>query len=189
MQKEIFFETIIIGGGPSGSSCGIELLKKNNLFGIKVVLGGTTRQASVYNALKACANPDIVAIHDAARPLVKQEDIKNCLETAIKTKAAILGVRAVDTIKKTDENNKITSTPDRNCLWYVQTPQIFEYSLIMQAHKKFEGQGFSDDSGLVEALGKDVYISEGSYSNIKITTKKDIHLAQMMYVSGEINCT
>lgn len=166
-----------------------ELLKKNNLFGIKVVPGGTTRQASVYNALKACANPDIVAIHDAARPLVKQEDIKNCLETAIKTKAAILGVRAVDTIKKTDENNKITSTPDRNCLWYVQTPQIFEYSLIMQAHKKFEGRGFSDDSGLVEALGKDVYISEGSYSNIKITTKKDIHLAQMMYVSGEINCT
>ena len=159
----------------------IQLLKENNMPDVKVVLGGSTRQASVFNALKACDNADIVAIHDAARPLIKKEDIEKCLTKALETKAAIVGVRAVDTIKKTDENNKITQTPDRKTLWYVQTPQIFDYNLILQAHKQFEGQGFSDDAGLVEALGKPVYISEGSYSNIKITTKKDIYLAQMLY--------
>ena len=158
-----------------------ELLNNNNLSFVQIVIGGATRQASVYNALKACDEPDIVAIHDAARPLIKKEDIEKCLNKAIETKAAIVGVKAVDTIKQTDNNNKITSTPDRNHLWYVQTPQIFDYKIVMQAHKKFEGQGFSDDAGLVEANGKDVYITEGSYSNIKITTKKDILLAQMLY--------
>ncbi len=158
-----------------------ELLNNNNLSFVQIVIGGATRQASVYNALKACEEPDIVAIHDAARPLIKKEDIEKCLNKAIETKAAIVGVKAVDTIKQADNNNKITSTPDRNHLWYVQTPQIFDYKIVMQAHKKFEGQGFSDDAGLVEANGKDVYITEGSYSNIKITTKKDILLAQMLY--------
>ena len=158
-----------------------QLLNNNNLSFVQIVIGGATRQASVYNALKACDEPDIVAIHDAARPLIKKEDIEKCLNKAIETKAAIVGVKAVDTIKQTDNNNKITSTPDRNHLWYVQTPQIFDYKIVMQAHKKFEGQGFSDDAGLVEANGKDVYITEGSYSNIKITTKKDILLAQMLY--------
>lgn len=158
-----------------------ELLNRNNLANIEVVLGGTTRQASVFNALKACNNPDIVAIHDAARPLIKKEDIQNCLDKAKISKAAIVGVKAVDTIKKTDKDNKITDTPNRNELWYVQTPQIFDYKLIMQAHEKFEGQGFSDDAGLVEALGENVFITEGSYSNIKITTKKDIYIAQMLY--------
>ena len=158
-----------------------ELLNNNNLSFVQIVIGGATRQASVYNALKACDEPDIVAIHDAARPLIKKEDIEKCLNKAIETKAAIVGVKAVDTIKQADNNNKITSTPDRNHLWYVQTPQIFDYKIVMQAHKKFEGQGFSDDAGLVEANGKDVYITEGSYSNIKITTKKDILLAQMLY--------
>ncbi len=157
------------------------LLKNYNLQDVKVVLGGSTRQASVFNALKACTAPDVVAIHDAARPLIKKEDIEKCLKKAQETGAAIVAVRAVDTIKMTDENNKITQTPDRKTLWYVQTPQIFDYNLIMQAHKQFEGQGFSDDAGLVEALGKPVYISEGSYSNIKITTKKDIYIAQMLY--------
>ncbi len=158
-----------------------ELLAENNLSEVKIVLGGATRQASVYNALKACDSPDIAAIHDAARPLIKKEDIEKCLNKAIETQAAIVGVKAVDTIKQTDNNNKITATPDRNSLWYVQTPQIFDYKLIMQAHQKFEGESFSDDAGLVEALGKDVYITEGSYSNIKITTPKDICLAQMLY--------
>ena len=158
-----------------------QLLNNNNLSFVQIVIGGATRQASVYNALKACEEPDIVAIHDAARPLIKKEDIEKCLNKAIETKAAIVGVKAVDTIKQADNNNKITSTPDRNHLWYVQTPQIFDYKIVMQAHKKFEGQGFSDDAGLVEANSKDVYITEGSYSNIKITTKKDILLAQMLY--------
>lgn len=158
------------------------LLEKHGLQSlVKVVRGGATRQASVFNALKACDAPDFAVIHDAARPLIKQEDIRKCINKALETKAAIVAVKAVDTIKKTDNSGKILETPDRNTLWYVQTPQIFDYNLIMEAHKKLEGENFSDDSGMVEAMGKDVFISEGSYSNIKITTKKDIYLAQMLY--------
>ena len=158
-----------------------ELLKKYGLEQVKVVRGGATRQASVFNALKACNAPDYAAIHDAARPLIKKEDIEKCLEKAIKTDAAIVAVKAVDTIKVVNKDGEIIDTPDRETLWYVQTPQIFEYNLIMQAHQKFAGQSFSDDAGLVEASGKKVYVSEGSYSNIKITTKKDIYLAQLLF--------
>lgn len=149
-----------------------------NIENLKIVRGGSTRQASIFNALKVCSTPDIVAIHDAARPLIKKEDIEKCIKKALETKAAIVAVKAVDTIKRVDENGKIIETLDRNFLWAVQTPQIFDYKLIFDVHKKLEGRGFSDDAGMVEALGKDVYVVEGSYSNIKITTKKDLYLAE-----------
>ncbi len=155
-----------------------DLTKDNQL--IKVVRGGATRQASVFNALKACSNPDIVAIHDAARPLIKKEHIEKCIEKALEKGAAIVAVKAVDTIKKVDENNKIIETPDRNFLWCVQTPQIFDYSMILSVHEKLEGECFSDDSGMAEFLGHSVYVVEGDYSNIKITTKKDLYLAEML---------
>lgn len=158
-----------------------QLLKEYNYDFVKVVLGGNTRQASVYNALKACCSPDFVAIHDAARPLIKQEDIENCLHMAMDKLAAIVAVKAVDTIKVVKDNAEIVDTPDRDTLWCVQTPQIFDYNLIFHAHKKLEGKSFSDDSGMVEALGNKVFVSQGSDSNIKITTKKDICIAQMLY--------
>ena len=159
-----------------------DFYSKNNI--VKVVRGGATRQTSIFNALKACSDPDIVAIHDAARPLIKYQDIEKCIQKALKHKAAIVAVRAVDTIKKVDEQGKIIETPDRNFLWAVQTPQIFDYNLIFDAHKKLEGKAFSDDSGMLEFLGREVYVVEGSYSNIKITTKKDLYIAQML-VNGD----
>lgn len=158
-----------------------ELLKKYDIKNVKVVRGGATRQASVFNALKACDKPDYVAIHDAARPLIKHEDIQKCLELAMSKKAAIVAVKAVDTIKVVKEDGEIINTPDRDTLWAVQTPQIFDYEMIMDVHKKLEGQSFSDDAGMVEASGMKVFVSEGSYSNIKITTKKDIFLARMLF--------
>lgn len=157
------------------------LLEKYNLLNVKTVLGGATRQASIYNALKVCQYKGLVAIHDAARPLVKEQDIKNCIYLAKDKNAAILAVKAVDTIKIVDENGKITQTPDRNTLWSVQTPQIFEYELIYNAHKILVGESFSDDAGMLEHLGYPVYVCEASYSNIKITTKKDIYLAQLLF--------
>lgn len=147
---------------------------------LKIVRGGLTRQASIFNALKVCNNPDYVAIHDAARPLVSVEDIEKCLDKAVEYRAAVLAVKAVDTIKKADDFGKVIDTPDRKYLWAVQTPQIFDYKLIYNAHKKLEGLSFSDDSGMVEALGVPVYLVEGSYSNIKITTKRDLFLAQIL---------
>ena len=158
-----------------------ELLVKYNIENIKIVRGGNTRQASIYNALKQCSDPDIVAIHDAARPLVKKTDIDKCLQKAVATGSAIVAVKAVDTIKVVNENNKIEATPDRNTLWAVQTPQIFDYKLIFEAHEKLQGQSFSDDAGMLEYLGKEVYVSEGSRSNIKITTPEDLLIAKILY--------
>ena len=152
----------------------------SHIKNLKIVRGGLTRQASIFNALKVCENPDYVAIHDAARPLVLADDIEKCLDKAVESSAAVLAVRAVDTIKRADESGKVIVTPDRKYLWAVQTPQIFDYKLIFNAHKKLEGLSFSDDSGMVEALGVPVYLVEGSYSNIKITTKKDLFLAQSL---------
>ena len=174
-------DEIIVSASESLEPVIKNLLQEHNLNFVKVVRGGLSRQASVFNALKACSNPDYVAIHDAARPLVTTKDIDACLNKAIDTKAAIVAVKAVDTVKKADENGKVTETPDRNFLWYVQTPQIFDYNLILDAHKKLEGLTFSDDAGMLESLGETVYVSEGSYSNIKITTKKDIYIAQSLY--------
>lgn len=163
----------------------IQLLKKYNLTDVKLVRGGFTRQQSVYHALKACSSQDFVAIHDAARPLVRTEDILKCVSKAVHTKAAIVAVRAVDTIKRADENGKIIETPNRETLWSVQTPQVFDYNLIMDAHTTLEGLSFSDDAGMLESLGVNVYVTEGSYSNIKITTKKDIYLAQMLFANKD----
>ena len=97
---------------------------------LRIVRGGKTRQESVFNALKACSAPDFVCIHDAARPLVKLENIENCLKKAMEKGAAITAVKATDTIKKVDDTGKIIETPDRNTLWCVQTPQIFSYKTI-----------------------------------------------------------
>lgn len=152
----------------------------SHIKNLKIVRGGLTRQASIFNALKVCDNSDYVAIHDAARPLVLSDDVERCLDKAVECSAAVLAVRAIDTIKKADASGKVVDTPDRKYLWTVQTPQIFDYKLILNAHKKLEGLSFSDDSGMVEALGVPVYLVEGSYSNIKITTKKDLFLAQAL---------
>ena len=172
---------IIVSAAESLESILKELLEKYNIENIKIVRGGDTRQASIYNALKQCSASDIVAIHDAARPLVKKTDIDKCLQKAVATGAAIVAVKAVDTIKIVNENNKIEATPDRNTLWAVQTPQIFDYKLIFDAHEKLQGRSFSDDAGMLEYLGKDVYVSEGSRSNIKITTPEDLLIAKILY--------
>lgn len=172
-------QEIVVSASESLESTIAELCR--NISIVKIVRGGETRQASVFNALKACSNPDLVAIHDAARPLVKKEDIEKCIKKTQEKKAAIVAVKAVDTIKKVDVTGKIIETPDRDYLWAVQTPQIFDYDLILNVHKQLEGKSYSDDSGMAEALGIDVFVVEGSHSNIKITTKKDLYLAQELF--------
>lgn len=153
-----------------------KLLQKLN---IKLVLGGETRQASVFNGLRAL-NKDtgFVIIHDGARPLIKKETIEKCIEKAKQTQAAIVAVKAIDTVKVVTADGLIISTPNRETLRYVQTPQIFDYNLILNAHKKLTGENFSDDAGLLEHLGIPVYITEGEYTNIKVTTRSDIQILE-----------
>lgn len=147
---------------------------------VRVTEGGATRQESVYKGIIASGKCDYVIIHDAARPLIKKETVEKALDKVYKEKAVIVAVKTTDTIKETDENKKITATPDRSKLINVQTPQIFEYNLILNAHKKLAGQSFTDDARLVEQVGNDVFYSDGEYSNIKITNQLDLKIAEIL---------
>lgn len=144
---------------------------------IKIVEGGSTRQQSVYNGLMAFGC-DYVLIHDGARSMITDEIIKNAVETVKTKKALTVMTKTIDTIKEVDENGKIIRTIDRTRLYNTQTPQVFEYNLIKETHEKLKGQNFTDDAGMAEALGIDVYMIEGDYRNIKITTQNDIAIAQ-----------
>ncbi|MDD3012345.1 MAG: 2-C-methyl-D-erythritol 4-phosphate cytidylyltransferase [Candidatus Gastranaerophilales bacterium] len=149
----------------------------------KVILGGKTRQESVFNGLKAASefNPDLVLIHDGARPLVTEEIIKNAIECAKSKGTAIVAVQAKDTIKRVNiSTNQIIETLDRELLWNIQTPQIFKYNELLEAHRKFEGMNLTDDSALIEKLDLPAFVVMGSYSNIKITTKEDLLYAEML---------
>ncbi|MDD3150279.1 MAG: 2-C-methyl-D-erythritol 4-phosphate cytidylyltransferase [Candidatus Gastranaerophilales bacterium] len=157
-----------------------DLLIKNNLTDIKVILGGKTRQESVFLGLQSCNNPDIVAIHDGARPLIDISTIKDCIDNAINKGASIVAVPTKDTIKRVDKNLKITETINRSELWNIQTPQVFRYKEILAAHKKFIDKNKTDDAALAEDAGIKVYITKGSYKNIKITTKEDMQLAGIL---------
>jgi 2-C-methyl-D-erythritol 4-phosphate cytidylyltransferase len=146
----------------------------------KIVCGGKERQDSVYLGLKACPNStSVVVIHDGVRPLISKEKIAESIRLCQKEKAVILAVPPKDTIKRVEEGAVIT-TLDRERLWLVQTPQTFEFQLILDAHEKAREDNFTatDDSVLVERLGQKVAVLEGDYRNIKITTSDDLAIAE-----------
>ncbi len=143
----------------------------------EIIRGGATRQDSVFNGLKAC-ECDYVLIHDAARPMISTDLINRTIETVIDKKAVTVVTKTIDTIKEV-KDGKIIKTVDRSRLYNTQTPQAFEYNLIKHAHEKLQGQNFTDDAGMLEKLKKDVYILDGSYKNIKITTLNDIDIAKI----------
>jgi len=140
-----------------------------------MVLGGSERQDSVYNGLRALPrDTDIVLIHDGARPFVKPELIKRVIEAVLEQGAAVPGVTPKDTIRTQDK------TLNRNELYIVQTPQGFEVDIILEAYEKAFDEDFygTDDASLVDRIGKSVVIVEGSYDNIKITTPDDLAAVQ-----------
>lgn len=157
----------------------IDELKKlfNDSPKVKIIEGGATRQESVFNGLKA-DECDYVLIHDAARPMITLDIINNVIEEVKIKKALTVATKTIDTIKEV-ENGEIIRTIDRAKLYNTQTPQAFEYNLIKNAHLKLYGQNFTDDAGMLEALGQTVYIIIGSYKNIKITTHNDIDIAKI----------
>ncbi len=146
-----------------------------------VVRGGATRQQSVQRGLEALSpEADYVVIHDGARPFVQRELILRCMEDAVRYGAATAAVPSKDTIKVADEQGFIRDTPDRSRLYLTQTPQIFRRDWYMQAVEQARADGVdcTDDCQLVERLGKKVFLSQGSYFNIKITTPEDLPAAE-----------
>ncbi len=140
--------------------------------------GGATRQASVHAGLEALAEqkPDIVLIHDAARPFVSQALISRAIDAANRTGAAIPAIPVTDTIKLIDEEGCVTDTPERARLRIAQTPQAFRYDVILEAHRRAACEGradFTDDAALAEWAGLTVATFEGDVANMKLTTPED----------------
>lgn len=155
----------------------------------KIVGGGETRQLSVYNGVVSTSEKaQIVAIHDGARPLVSDKVIEETVKSAIRYGAAATGVKVKDTVKIVDENNNITDTPDRAFMRFIQTPQVFEKSLYLDAVNTVENSKiFTDDCMLVESYGKTVKFIDGDYENIKITTPEDVEIAESYLKRGHNN--
>lgn len=152
-----------------------------------IVKGGSSRQESVFNAIKRSSPmSEFLAVHDGARPLVTEKIIEETVETAFRTGAAATGVRVKDTIKIVNSQNIITNTPDRSYLWAVHTPQVFERKMYLTAADSvINAEQFTDDCKLIEEYGAQVTMVEGSYENIKITTPEDVNLAESIILRRE----
>lgn len=146
----------------------------------KPAYGKGLRKNSVYSGLQSLVNVEndtLIVIHDAARPFINAKDIQSTLTQASRSGAACLATPVSDTLHNT-QNDK---TIDRTALMALQTPQIFRYNLIMQAHERLQGNDtFTDDRGMVIEMGHTVSLVEGSRSNIKITTPEDLTMAHQI---------
>ena len=161
---------------PVGQLCRDAALEKVT----KVVVGGDTRTASVLAGVReADDKAQLIAIHDAARPLVTEEVIRQAVETARQRGAAAPAVSVKDTLKRAVDG-VVVNTPDRSELFAVQTPQVFEHGLILGALEKAAADGaeLTDDCAAVERLGMPVCLTPGSYENIKLTTPEDVAVAE-----------
>ncbi len=138
-----------------------------------VCAGGARRQDSVYAGLLALGDCRWVAVHDGARPCITGDVLDRALEAAQLCSAAVAAVPVKDTIKVVGDGDVITDTPERSTLWAAQTPQVFDYRLLMRAHRAASME-YTDDAGMVEALGHPVRVFLGSYENLKVTTPEDL---------------
>ncbi|VAH67130.1 unnamed protein product [Triticum turgidum subsp. durum] len=150
---------------------------------IKFTTPGKERQDSVFNGLQEIdGDSELVCVHDSARPLVSSEDVKKVLEDAAVHGAAVLGVPVKATIKEANSDSFVVKTLDRKTLWEMQTPQVMKPNLLKDGFElvKRDGLEVTDDVSIVECLKHPVYITEGSYTNIKVTTPDDMLLAERL---------
>ncbi|MEX6588105.1 2-C-methyl-D-erythritol 4-phosphate cytidylyltransferase [Paraclostridium bifermentans] len=157
--------------------------EKYGFTNIKVAHGGNERQDSVFNGIKMLKKEcDVVLIHDGARPFVTDDIIKRSINKANEHNAIVVGVKVKDTIKVVSDNGNIVDTPNRSYLWAVQTPQVFKYVIITKAYEDAYNNNYygTDDAMLVERIGYNVKMIEGSYNNIKITTQEDLEFGEQI---------
>lgn len=141
-----------------------------------IIAGGKSRAESVSKGLSELSSDcEIVLIHDGVRPCIRTSLIDNCIENAIKYGASALGVKPKNTIKKVAKNGFIEATVDREELVEIQTPQCFQKEIIQKAYENFDPSA-TDDCALVEKTGVKIHVTEGSYANLKLTTREDLLL-------------
>ena len=157
--------------------CRENVVNKFNFSKVKdIVKGGLERQDSVYNGLKAINSCDIVLIHDGARPFLTDAIIDKGIDMAKIHGACTCGVKSKDTIKIKEDSGFSKETLNRENTFLVQTPQCFKYDIILDCHKRLNSNRtlVTDDTMVVEIFNHKVYLYDGDYSNIKITTPEDM---------------
>lgn len=149
-----------------------------------VIPGGATRQASVYEGVKAIPSRcDAVLVHDGARPLIEPDDVRRGMEPVRVGHAALLGVPVVDTIKVVENGSaRVTQTLDRSVLWAAQTPQFAVLDDMRRAHQAgiHDGVDATDDAMLLERIGVEVHMVQGSPENFKVTLPEDRERAEFV---------
>lgn len=191
-KSEIIDDIILVVGKGQLKYVQEEIVRKYHFTKVKMVVeGGHERYASVWQGLKARKYDEYyeniedgyVFIHDGARPFVDEEMLERAYDTVRKYKACVAGVPSKDTIKLIDEEQFAVTTPERKYVWAVQTPQVFEKTLIFEAYARLmeeECVHVTDDAMVVEQMMHlPVKLFEGSYENIKITTPEDLDIARI----------
>ena len=184
-------EVILVTGETEIPYCREEIVEKYGLHKVKqIVVGGKERYHSVHAGVMAATGADYIFVHDGARPFITKEILQRAYDTVKIEDACVVAVPSKDTVKIIDENGYVTKTPNRDRIWNMQTPQVFEYRLIKNAYDTLiweedkilaEGIQITDDAMVVETFMKQpVKIVEGSYENIKITTPEDLALAEII---------
>jgi 2-C-methyl-D-erythritol 4-phosphate cytidylyltransferase len=146
-----------------------------------VVRGGATRQQSVHEGLKAVRQSDFVLVHDGARPLVSERDVRAGMGQAGPQRASLLAAPVIDTIKSVDSQTlRVTGTLDRGSLWAAQTPQFASTIVLLAAHERAVREGIeaTDDAMLLERFGTEVVVVPASGENFKVTLPEDLQRAQ-----------
>lgn len=191
-KSDIIDDIILVVGKDQLKYVQEEIVRKYHFTKVKTVVeGGHERYASVWQGLKAREydkyyeniQDGYVFIHDGARPFVDEEMLERAYDTVRKYKACVAGVPSKDTIKLINEEQFAVTTPERKYVWAVQTPQVFEKTLIFEAYARLmeeEGVHVTDDAMVVEQMMHlPVKLFEGSYENIKITTPEDLDIARI----------
>jgi len=177
-------DRVVLVLSPESMERGRELVAEAGFSKVAAVCqGGERRQDSVCNGLDALASCQWVVVHDGARPLVTAELIERGLEAAKETGAAIAALPIGDTIKEVEPPGLIGRTLSRGQLRAAQTPQVFRYDILRQAHQRAQGEA-TDDAALVEKLGYQVKVFEGSPRNIKVTTTADLVIVEALLAQG-----
>lgn len=197
-QSQIVEDCVVVTGEQDINYVRQEIVQKYGFQKVRgIIAGGSERWESVANALAAIERgqtevPDgegYIFIHDGARPFLSEKILQSTLNAVEQYGACVAAVPSKDTVKLSDEAGFAAATPDRRSVWSVQTPQVFERKLITKAYEKLMNQAcregkesvlVTDDAGVVELFtDRKVYLAEGSYQNIKITTPEDLKIAEV----------
>jgi len=190
-ESNIIDEVILVVGRGEITYCRQEMVEKYGFQKVsEVVEGGAERYLSVWEGLKVIQESDLIFIHDGARPFVTEDILQRTYAAAKEYGACVAGMPVKDTIKVSDEDGFANYTPNRKSVWQIQTPQVFEASLIREAYSelieklddiKKSGTEITDDAMVVETIkGKKVKLVQASYKNIKITTPEDMLIAESL---------